>query len=123
VTLMLSLPRARSRYVLRPQCPLITDTTARLLQRRNDSSHSLRLSSGSGIVESEQSNDEDDEGTSTGLEEWHGFQDIISDGVSTDEGLHPPLPPDSLPMPVQSTRGTPGTSKLPFRDSVLELVT
>jgi len=101
----------------------ITDTAVRLLQHHNDSSHSLRLSSGSGIVESEQSKDEDYEGTSTGLEEWHGFQDIISDGLSADEGLHPTPPPDTLPMHVQLTPSTPGTSKLPFRDTALELVT
>ena len=93
-------------------------TTLRLLKHLEDFSHGSRLSSGSDVEKGE---DEDyDESTSAGLEEWHGFQGTEFDGASPDGELHPSSSSNSLPIDVQST---PGMSKPPFRDTVLDPVT
>lgn len=62
-------------------------------------------------LESEESEDEDnDESRSTGFEEWHGFRDTTIDGAFPDGELHPILPSNSLPLPVQSSPGTAKTT-------------
>jgi len=118
---MPSLPRVLPRYVLGHQCLLNAHTILRLLKHLDNSSHGPRPSSGSDAVEGEQSEDSDyDESRFTGLEEWHGFQDTKFDRASPDEELHPAPSSNSLPIHEQSTSGT---SKPPFRDTVLYLVT
>ena len=93
----------------------------RLLKHLDHFSCDSRLSSGSDVVESEKKEDEDyDESTFAALEEWHGFQDTELDGASPDGELHPSPLSHSLPIDVQST---PGMSKPPFRDAVLDPVT
>ena len=75
-------------------------------------SHDSRFSdSESDVVESEQSEDEDNDGSrSTGFEEWHGFQDTTFDRTSPDEVLRPILPSSFFPLPVKSSPGTTKTA-------------
>ena len=81
------------------------------LKQLDNPSHDSRFSSESDVLQSEQSEDEDnDESRSTGFEEWHGLRDTTFDGASPDGELHPILPSNSLPLPVQSSPGTAKTT-------------
>jgi hypothetical protein len=104
VIFMLSPPRVRPRCVPALQCLSNTHTPKRL----DNPSHISRFPDG---LESEESEDEDnDESRSTGFEEWHGLRDTTPDGAFPDGELHPILPSNPLPLPVQSSSGTAKTT-------------
>jgi hypothetical protein len=101
---MLSPPRVRPRCVPGLQTVYTVFQNTHTPKQLDNPSHDPRFSGG---LESEQSedNEDNDMSRSTGFEEWHGFRDTTFDGAFPDGELHPILPSNSLPLPVQSSPG------------------